>query len=59
MELQAKFWYEEHRFEEAKSEVLSAIDTYVKAGATNDVERCRQLLRKIEEQVKGPVTSGE
>ena len=49
MEHQAGFWYREGRLEEAKSEVLCAVDVYEKLGAANDVEECRKLLQKIEE----------
>jgi len=49
MELQARFWYQQHKLEEAKSEVLRAADVYEKIGATKDVEDCRQLLHKLEE----------
>ena len=59
MMLQAKLWYKECRCEEAKSEVLCAIDTFEKVGAANKVKGCRKLLRRIEEKMKGPVVSGE
>jgi len=48
MELQASVWYDQHRLEEARSEALRAADVYEKLGATEDVELCRNLLRKIE-----------
>jgi len=48
MELQATFLYRQHRFEEARSEVLRAADVYEKVGAANDVEDCRELLQKID-----------
>jgi len=50
MELQAGFWFEQRRFEEAKSEALRAADVYEKLGATSDVEDCRELLRKIDKK---------
>ena len=56
MELQAGFWYEEGRFEEAKSEVLRAAEVYEGIGDTKDVEDCKNLLRDIEEEM---VVSGE
>jgi len=59
MDLQANFWYKECRFEEAKSEALRAASACEKVGATNDVEECRKILRKIEEQIKKTVISGE
>ena len=48
MELQAELWYRQHRLEEARSEILRAIDVYGKLGAVRDLERCRELLRRIE-----------
>jgi len=48
MELQADFWYQQHQFEEAKSEVLLAAAMYEKVGAARDVEDCRVLLQKIQ-----------
>ena len=57
MELQASLWYQRHRFEEAKSEALRAVDVYERLGASTRLERCRNLLRRIEEKVDNPVTS--
>ena len=48
VELQAGFWCEEHRLEEAKSEALRAADLFEKLGAAKGLERCRKLLRDIE-----------
>ena len=48
MELQAKFRYRQHMFEEAKFEALRAVGFYEKVGATKDLERCRRLLREID-----------
>jgi len=48
MELQAVFWYRQYRFDEAKSEVLRAVEVYGKVGAVKDAEDCRVLLQKIE-----------
>ena len=59
MELQAKFWYKERRFEDAKREALGAVDAYEKVGASKDVEDCRRILRDIEEQLENLVISGE
>jgi len=46
MELQADFWYEQHRDEEAKSEVLRAANLYEKVGSVRGSENCRILLQK-------------
>jgi len=48
VELQAWVWYDQHRLEEARSEALRAVDTLDKLGNVEDTERCRRLLRKIE-----------
>ena len=59
MELQARFWYEERKFEEATSEALRAADVYEGIGAMKRVEYCRTLLRKIEEEMKTVVAFGQ
>ena len=52
MELQARFWYKEGRFEEAEDEALRAADVYEEIGATKNLERCRTILQNIEEKMK-------
>jgi len=53
MELQAYIWYEQRRFEEARSEALCAIDVYEKLGAANDVESCKKrILRYVQEELE-------
>ena len=59
MGLQARVWCGEHRFEEAKSEVLRAADAFETVGATKDMAACREILRDIEERMKNLVISGE
>jgi tetratricopeptide (TPR) repeat protein len=58
-EMQAGIWYRQSRFEEAKSEILRAMEIYEKLGATNDVGDCEELLRKIERAMAGQPVSGE
>jgi tetratricopeptide (TPR) repeat protein len=58
MELQARFWYEQGRLEEARSEVSRAAGVYEKLGAAKELEGCRMLLRDIEEKTKSSVTCG-
>ena len=58
MELQARVWYRQRRFEEAKSEALCAADVYEKLGAARNLESCGVLLRNTDEKMKKPVTSG-
>jgi len=54
MKLQARAWYEEGRFEEAKTEALHAADVYGGLGAAKGVEDCRKLLQKIEGSLVSP-----
>ena len=56
MELQATVWYKQGRLEEARTEALRAAEVYDKLGATNKMEDCRELLRKIENRA---VASGQ
>jgi len=51
MELQTRLWYRQHRFDEAKSEVLRAVGVYEKLGAAKDLEDCMRLLRQIDEKL--------
>ena len=59
MELRARIWHKERKFEEAKSEALGATDTFEEIGATVDLERCRKILRDIEAEAGQSATSGE
>jgi len=54
MGLQAQAWYLHHRLEEARTEALGAIDILEKLGAAKAVEKCRGLLRKIENSLVAP-----
>ena len=47
--LQAKFWWEQGRFEEAMSGASCAIDLFERVGAADEVKMCRDLLRRVEE----------
>ena len=55
MELQAGFWCDQRMFDKAKSEASSAADVYEKIGATEDTERCREILGKIDGELPGPM----
>ena len=48
MRLQAECWHKQHRFEEARSEVLRAIDAFEKLGAADDAKKARTLLRQVD-----------
>ena len=50
LELQARFWYRECMFEEAKSEALRAAGVFEGIGATRDVDGCKAILQNIEEE---------
>ena len=52
MKLRARVWRREHRFEEAKSEILHAADVFERVGAAKDLERCRDTLRSVEREMK-------
>ena len=55
MELQAWVWYQQHKFEEARSEALRAVKVYESIGAANDVEDCQELLQDIRERLGSPI----
>ena len=48
MDLQARLWHRQGRFEDAKSEALRAVDAFEKLGAARDADFMRRLLRQIE-----------
>ena len=52
MDLQARIWYYQHRFEDAKSEALRALENYEECGAAHNAEICRDLLQKVERAMK-------
>jgi hypothetical protein len=58
-EMQAGIFYRQFRLEEAKSEILHAMEIYKKLGAANDVGDCKELLRKIERTRAGRPVSGK
>ena len=55
MELEARFWYNQRRFQEAKSAALRAADVFEKLGNTEQLTVCRTTLRNIEEAMSKPV----
>ncbi|KAF9785548.1 hypothetical protein BJ322DRAFT_1108988 [Thelephora terrestris] len=59
MELQAWIWSRQGRLEEAKAEVLGALEIFEKLGATRVLEGCRDFLRSIELVVESSSSSGE
>jgi len=59
MHRQAYFWYKQGRLEQAKSGGLRAAGVFEKLGAALDLERCRELLQRIDEKLGGPAASDE
>jgi len=57
MKLQADLWYKQRMFEKARSRASHAVDIFEKLGAAQDLERCRGLLRRIDEELNRPVVS--
>ena len=55
IEQQALICFQEHRFEDAKSEILSALEIFENLGEEMDAERCGNILRATEEAMKEPV----
>ena len=56
MHLQANTWYQQRELEQAKSEVLRALDIHESLGAANDAKVCRDLLQRIEQAMKNGST---
>ena len=52
MDLQARVWQKQHRFEEAKAEALRAADVFEKLGAARELRMCKGLLGHIEKTGK-------
>ena len=48
MDQQAEIWYRQGRLEEAKAEILCALETFEKLGATEELPGTRSILWKIE-----------
>ena len=59
MELQARLWRGQSRLEEARSEILRAVDLFEKTGVTTALEACRNSLTDIDAEMKGLVASDE
>ena len=57
MSLHARVWYQQRRFEEAKSETLRAFESFEKLGALKLSKASRTLLQEIEQAMKGQPTS--
>jgi len=51
--LQARFWYRQCMFEEAKYEASRVLSVFEKLGVTSGVERARKLLGQIDRNARG------
>jgi tetratricopeptide (TPR) repeat protein len=51
MHMQARIWYRQGRYRDAKSEALCALEIYEKLGVANDARICRDLLQSIEQTI--------
>ena len=49
MQMRAEVWYQQRRLEDAKSEVLHALEVFEKLGSAKDVGVCRDLLQSNEQ----------
>ena len=58
VEMQARIWYLQRGPEDARSEVLGALEIFERLGAAVDVGRCRELLQEIEEAMEGQSSGG-
>ena len=56
-ELQARVWYGQRRFEEAKPEALRAVHTFEKLGVVRDAGRVRDLLQQLDGEIRAGGTS--
>jgi tetratricopeptide (TPR) repeat protein len=56
---QAKLWYGQRRFGEAKSGALGALEAFEKLGAANDSGRVWEFLRRINSDTHKSVDDGE
>jgi tetratricopeptide (TPR) repeat protein len=52
VEQQARFWYKQGKFEEAKSAASQAAEVFERIGATRDVDDCKGLLWEIGRAMK-------
>ena len=59
MMLWAMLWHKQHRLEEARPEVMCAVELFEKLGATQDVEGCRTLLQQIQRELNNSVASDQ
>ena len=59
MVLQAWVWYEQHRLEEARSEILRATDVFERLGAEDGIETSREFLQLVQARLNSSVVFGQ
>ena len=59
MDQQAEIWYRQGRLEEAKVEILCALETFERLGATGELPGSRSILQKIERAIKHRSNPGD
>ena len=59
MDVYAQILYRQGRLEEAMSEILCAAETFEKLEATQDLERCRKIRLRIQEEMDNSVATLE
>ena len=59
MKMQAQIWCRQCRLEDARLEVLHALEVYKKLGAVQGVGECRELLLQIEQEMESQHVLGE
>jgi tetratricopeptide (TPR) repeat protein len=57
--MEAFSWSMQHKIEEARTGILHAINIFEKLGAVDSMEKCRGILRDIQERQNSPVSSGQ
>ena len=59
MYIQGLVWYEQRRLEDAKPEVLHALEIFEELGSTKDARNCRELLKMVEQAIKNRSTPSQ
>ena len=50
MEMQARIWFRQCRFDDANSEDLRALEIYEKLGAVKDAGRWKRVLQRLNKE---------
>ena len=57
MDVHARIWFQQGKFEEARDEALGAIEIYEKLGALKDLGDCKGLLGEIDSAIENRTTA--